>query len=298
MLHDELKISLPFYDDINKQTRYRAHCLSVCEYKNIWPEYTLPPFQIRFEPFSVGDVNTWYIRCADDDSLAADLSPYKSAISASPALTEAWYHYYAGTGIPFSLPCGDYYYEVEVKGVFNSTPYTKYYSEVFTVVSGLNDIAFTQSDPPLFSLWRWYDSQDKTTANQAHCAAVCEYFLLCGVDALLPFQFRFEATLPGSYAIEWTLVGLDDTCYQGLDHLLLTVSSADGYNYVTYDGQGFRSDLPCGYYYSKIVIDGQYTFYSEPIYIHTDVNTPITNYILQQNGSIILLENGFGLLQE
>jgi hypothetical protein len=306
MIYDELKISLPFYNDIEKQNRYREHCAAVCNFKWLWPEGNLPPFQLRLESGSSAGVKTWYLRCADDDSLAIDLTPYKGQITASQLVDGEFYTYIGGALGDERGTCGEFYYEINIDEYvdYSPAPQFQYFSEVFTIVSDLTHPTFTQADPPLFSLWRWYDNEDHLTANLFHCLAVCPFYLLCGVDALLPFQFRYIFNDTPTNII-WELYASDGTCYSVLDEQLLVLSQAEGYFYITYNGDAFSDTLPCGNYYSKLTFQvtnfsgtTTYYFYSEPVYIHTDVNTPVTNFILQETGYKLLQETGFGLLQE
>lgn len=295
------------YDDIGKQNRYRNHCESVCDFKLIYPENNIPPFQIA-HPGPINGLSFLYIRCAEDDSIVLNLMTYNGWnnniwVNYPASITGYTYVYYIGTQQPppiqqiTGLSCGDYYLHASLNNTDPAGDDYNYYSEVFTIVQELSDPTFRQDDPPIFCLWRWHDDIDKCNQNKNHCAAVCNFHLLCGVDSLLPFMFRKAINFSPGYSILWSLVEEDSECEHVLDASLIQVQTVGSYKYIFYNGDAMASDLPCGKFYSKLNIDGN-IFYSELIEINIAVNTPETNYILQETAFRILLETGFGMLQE
>lgn len=295
MIQDQLKISLPLYDDILKQNRYRNECAAICDFKLLQPINKVPQFQVRFNKGETDGVDHWYIRCCDDDSIIFDLFDNLGLIQFENTLTDFEFYTYAGNDlVDFTLPCGCYYVDLGIREVADEPPepILNYYSEVFTTLDEITDLSFVQSEFHLPTLWRWYNNIEKQNRNKNHCASICDFYLLSGNDSLLPFQFRFSTLLPISYTVTWSLVSIENDCETFLDDSLITISYAAGFNYVTYLGDNI--DLPCGKFYSKVVIDGT-PYYSELIEIIDEADNNETFYLLQENGFKILLENLFGL---
>jgi hypothetical protein len=298
---------LPIYDAIEKQTRYKSNCLNVCEFKLLYPLNSLPPFQLQADQSTwyysnIGDVvKHWYLVCAEDDSIKADLSAWISTYMVLTQYKGGYEFLTYNGGTPVNVECGQYYMKLSIAEAGSGSTQIEYFSEAFNVVDAFENISFVQSDFPLWSLWRWYDDTEKQTRNKNNCKSVCDFYLNCGQDALLPFQFRFQSEdMPVD--IEWSLIAVDGSCEISIGDISgITISIVGDYYYVTYKGDAFDNfTLPCGKFYLKMIITAgdSLTFYSELIYIDVSVNTPVTNYILQENGWKILLENGFGLLQE
>lgn len=295
MINDQLKISLPFYNEILKQTRYKNECASVCDFQLLQPPDLIPPFQLRFGAEETSGIFAWNIRCADDDSILYDLTSHIVNIDFE---LKSEFEFYTYSGLVFeeiNFSCGSYYMEIQVSSPVDSPPVTQtsWFSEVFTVVDSLTDLAFTQSEFPLPNLWRWYNDIDKQTRYKNECAVICDFYLFSGNENLIPFQFRFPYLLPIAYSIIWSLISVSDDCETFLDASMLTVTTIGGYNYITYTGDAI--DLSCGKFYSKINIDGQ-IFYSELIWIIDEADNTERNYLLQETGFKILQETGFGIL--
>ena len=67
MINDELKSLFRWYDDINKQNRYKGYCKNLCDYRLITPTTNILPFQIRTsnpEGFALS-ITSWKIYCED-----------------------------------------------------------------------------------------------------------------------------------------------------------------------------------------------------------------------------------------
>lgn len=281
MIRDELNTGFRWYDDIEKQSRYKDSCKAVCDYKRLTPLHKILPFQI-YIPASLTEVYTWYIRIACDDSLAFDLTPYFSFLQVW-TIDGTDRIIYEGNNIPelIDLPCGDYYCEIETN---NGT----FFSEVFTS-QDISDPAFSQIDFPLFTVWRFYDNQLKENRFKKYCEAICDQYLLSGNDALIPFMFRKPHTV-GNVVNSWILRSLDGTCTTLLDTSKIHITLRDGFDYVYYLGDAL-SGLPCGVYECVITVNN-IAYYSEPINIINTIssNGSDTNYLLQENGDPILLE--------
>lgn len=286
MIFDEIKTALRFYDDLEKQNRYKENCKQICEYKTPCPENTVLPFQIRvgYDP-SLAFLH-WYIRCESDESIATDLFAFSGSIVISSSGDYSHISYLGGPlGIEF--PCGSYYLHL----VLNSdSGEQNFYSEVFKVVAELADPTFTQSLFALPSVWKWYTSESKLIENNSPCDKMCAYTINCGNDALIPFQYKVAAATTIN---NWTL--FNDDCTFVLDETLLSIQTVGSVKNIIYLGD--LIDLPCGIFYSEMVIDGV-SHFSEPIYISNNFETAGTNYILQETGDLLLQENTFGLLQE
>jgi hypothetical protein len=280
MLYNELNTSLRFYDDVDKQNRYRLNCLAVCDFKQYCPENNVLPFQFMAEYDTTTDVTGWSVLCASDGSEHVDLSLYLDQVNVHHSEDVGTYITYLGAGLGITLGCGDYYTRITLTtdaGEFF------YYSEVFTIKDSLTENEFVQSIFPVYSVWTWYDSAIKRIENYEPCNKLCPYTILCGNDALIPFQYRVESV---TSVTSWTLSNED--CYVSLDHTLLTVQTVGDYKNIIYNGD--LINLPCGVFYSEMVIDGV-THYSEPILITNEFETAGTNYILQETGDLLLQEN-------
>jgi len=285
MIFDELKTAFRFYDDLDKQNRYKENCKQVCEYRLLCPIDTVLPFQ-----FSVGydpslSLNSAYIKCSDNDSIIFNATIYITIDINS----EGDFTYIIGSQLVLkdAIPCGSYYIHIILD---SDSGEQNFYSEIFTVIDGLEDPTFAQSLFSLPSVWKWYSSEEKLIENYSPCDKLCAYTIKCGNDALIPFQYKVAAATTIS---NWNL--FNDECTFVLDESLLTIQIVGSVKNIIYSGD--LIDLPCGTFYSEMVIDGV-SHFSEPIYISNNFETSGTNYILQETGDLLLQENTFGLLQE
>lgn len=286
MIFDGIHTSLMFYDDINKQNRYRDICYAVCDYRQLCPVDFLLPFQIKTEEDDTTILHYFYLKCENRETYI-DLDPLSGRIEIDTIEGDATYISCNSGDTKDLFPCGNYYFEVAIE---NETGIHTFYSELFSVVPGINNPEFEQQVFPVYSAWPWYNNELKITERSAPCDVVCVFYVRSGNDALIPFQYRTE----GVTTIEsWSLVG--DGCVFDLDTSLLSVQIVGDYTNVIYSGDPI--ELPCGVFYGQMVIDGV-THYSEPIYISNDFETNGTNYILQEDGDKLLQEDSFGLLHE
>lgn len=300
MIAEPIKTAFPWYDDILKQNRYKETCLANCDFKLLTPLNTIPTFEIRTNENGV-EIITWKVYC-QDGSLADDITSHTSGGFAEDRIninTIDGQDYISYKGVPLIdlgmgdptppliLSCGAYYSVLE-------TNVGNYYSELF-YCEDIDDPSFVQSRFPLFTPWRWYDNQEKQNRFIEPCLANCDFYLLTGNDALLPFMFN---KLSGSNVINsWVLRSLDGTCEHNLDTALLNIAVFESGDYVYYNGEDI-ADLPCGTFESIITINGT-PYYSELIKITNDISTNGDDfYILQEDGSLILQETNFGILQE
>ncbi len=287
MIYNELNTALRFYDDLDKQNRRKSNCASVCDFKLFCPVDKILPFQFKINFDDSALVNMWSVRCAADDSEALDLLDKTDYITIDNLEEKGTFVTYSGSTMGISLPCGNYYLLVVINtdaGEF------MYFSEVFTVTEGMEDTSFSQSLFPVYSAWVWYTSSFKRIENHDPCNRLCPYTIMCGNDALIPFQYK----APSATTINsWILT--NGECSVILDISLLTIQTISGHKNIIYNGG--LIDLPCGVFYSEMVIDG-ITHYSEPILITNAFETSETNYILQETGDKLLQEDNFGLLHE
>jgi hypothetical protein len=285
MIFDELNTSFRFYDDLDKQNRYKENCASVCEYKLLSPIDTILPFQFKvgYEPSL--SLSSAYVRCEEDDSIVVDISVYLSLNFNSTTS----FIYVTGEELSLkdAIPCGSYYLHLVLSS--DSGEYN-YYSEIFISTDLVASITpFAQSIFSLPCAWKWYNNVNKLIQNSSPCDKLCVYSIVCGNDALIPFQYKVSSA---TSVTNWSLVNED--CSFILDASLLEIQTVGSVKNIIYKGD--LIDLPCGTFYSEMVIDGV-THYSEPIKITNDFQTASTNYILQETGDLLLQENNSGLLQ-
>jgi hypothetical protein len=295
MIEAPIKTAFPWYDDIDKQNRYKSNCASLCDFKLLTPLNTIPPFEIRTGENLI-EVTSWKVYCIDG-SLADDITAQATIAGRVVVTTVDGQDYLTYNGTPLEggvpsvpaliLSCGTYYSVIE-------TNETTYYSELF-YCEDFEDPAFVQSDFPLFTPWRWYDDQQKQSRYKGACEANCNFYLLTGNDALLPFMFRKPSV--SNTINSWVLRDLDGTCEHNLDTSVLNITVKGLYDYIYYNGEDIE-DLPCGTYESIITINGT-PYYSELIKITSDFSSNGTEfYLLQEDGFKILQETNFGILLE
>lgn len=316
MINDELNTPFRWYNDIDKQNRYKGHCAANCDYKLISRNDNLLPFQIRGETGEDSPiVYSWTIHCAEDDAFYMSLD--KDLLTVV-SLVNGYYYIIFSPDDPLTqlLECGSYYSQIVTSDNITFT------SEVFTVVDFEdNSIEPSLAQIPIFTAWRWYDNIEKQNRYRSNCAASCDYYLITPQNSLLPFQFRIPTGSPGTVEF-FKLIAVDGSCEHYIDPSVIqkfttSVGDYDGsgvidindlfaflsdggivYDYFYYNGDPI-SDLPCGRFYGVITIDGV-DYYSELIET-ADISNPINepgNYILQETGFKILQETGFGLLTE
>jgi hypothetical protein len=284
MIFDELNTAFVFYNDLDKQNRFRKNCEAICNYTLLCPYSTILPFQIKTDPDPSTEITEFQVICAADDMLFYDIDLLGS-IDVTTIEDVATYLTFNGGTFKDSIPCGTYYIKVTYT---NEEGEFMYYSELFTVMDSLPDPDFAQTIFPVYSAWAWYNNEGKISENNSPCDKVCGFLLMCGNDALLPFQYKVDSA---TSITSWTL--LNDQCTFPLDVSMLSIQTMGDYKNIIYNGD--LIDLPCGMFYSQMVIDGV-THYSEPIYISNAFETSGTNYILQEDGDKLLQEDNFGLL--
>jgi hypothetical protein len=136
MIHTELPLSFPWYNNILKQNRYRRNCVSVKPYKLLSPNNALLPFQFyRDNAVSLEAVDEWKIYDLDGN-MVKDLNSYINRIG-NTLIDGKQYTWYNGHPIVLSLACGFYYSKIKVSGVTQP-----FYSEVFYLSNFAYD-AFT-----------------------------------------------------------------------------------------------------------------------------------------------------------
>lgn len=282
MILDELHTGFRWYDQIEKQNRYKSYCANNCDYKLISQKSDLLPFIIKTED-SGASLVSWKVFCEDGSA--------SIGINGTPQFVE-WegseYIIYEGGGITgIDLPCGYYYSVIE-------TSQNTFFSEVFFVDAELLFVEFFQDDMPLFTLWNWYDNQLKQNRFKSYCKTGCGFHLLSGQDALLPFMFRKRSMSQSSIIDSWILRNLDQTCEVILDISKLQIVYDNSYDYIIYMGEDLDT-LPCGIFESIVTINGL-EYFSETIKIISDFETNDLAYLLQENGAKILQESGGGIL--
>lgn len=287
MIFNELNTSLRFYNDVDKQNRFRDVCQSVCDYRQLCPPDSLLPFQVKTEYRSDAVFYEWAVLCESNGEETYQLGAYSASVLINNIEDKGTFITYLGNSLGIPLPCGNYYMRIAIESSYGIETF---YSEVFTVNEDLDDYEFETPIFPIWSVWMWYNNDIKRSENTYPCNTNCKYTIITGNDALIPFQFRLAAAVS---ITSWILK--NDDCYFSLDHTLLSIQTVGDYKNIIYAGDAIQ--LPCGIYYSEILIDGV-TYYSEPILITNDIEAVETNYILQETGDRLLQEDSFGLLHE
>lgn len=275
-----------FYDNRLKQNRFKNQCLAACDYKLISLGDRFPNFQFRTNT-SGATITAWEVYYSSDDTLYADIS---SEISMLDITTKSYRDYitYDGSIVSgLSMNCGSFYIRI-------ATSAEEFFSEVFCVDGFTDDSPITETEKPIFTAWRYYDNILKSERYRKHCQNICDFYLICGNDALLNFMFRIPHT--ANNVVRWYLRDMDETCEHELDfNSNIAKVQVGSYDYIYYLG-GSISDLPCGKYISIITIGSQ-DYFSEPIEIINSISSiTATNYLLQETGDKILQETGSGIL--
>lgn len=287
--YPELATAFPWYTvTVEKQNRNKGHCQGICPFQYFSQLNKIPTFLFNANTNTVVDtsgITFWEIWCESDD-FYLDITAKKTNLQVTVA-NGSDYIYYDGDDLSITLPCGYYYMKMTAGG-------QTFYSEVFYVKDFTAYDYIQDTDKTLFSAWPWYDNQLKQTRNKAYCKSVCDYYFIWPSTNLPQFIFKRTAISFSSFN-RWILRDVDETCEYELDVSLLKFITIDGYDYIYYTGEDIT--LPCGKFESIITIDGL-SYYSELIHIQDNLNDiiPDTNYILQENGFILLQENGSGLL--
>lgn len=149
LIFDELPVAFPWYDKLEKQTRYKENADGVCDYKLISPSNALLPFQFRRlstkkrpVEWKILNINTG----ADVATLTGSLGLLKYR-----TLGAYDYIYYNGATLgALGLGPGFYYSRLKFSdGTF-------FYSEMFTVPQTI----FNNTNNPNFLKLTWYNSTD------------------------------------------------------------------------------------------------------------------------------------------
>ena len=129
LLFKEIPTSLPIYDSLNKQDRFRAVCQYECSYRNIAHHLALPAFQ--FDGALTAAVIGWEIKKIDGSTalVIPDVGPIHHKDLPVKGIRRFWFYSGIGGYIDPPLEEGFYYYEIEtnVSGIF--------YSEVFYIMA-------------------------------------------------------------------------------------------------------------------------------------------------------------------
>lgn len=305
MINPGLKLPFAWYTDIDMQNRYKENCSAICDFKLVSPVNKFLPFQIRTDLIPAHGIliTHWRLMCAQDNSLYRDLTPIIGQLDVYVLDDVVYLIYDNEADLTADMDCGSYYLEIETSDTENfPNPAATFYSEVFVATDFTETLDTEQL--PLFTAWRWYDNIDKQTRYKGNCSATCDYYLISGNDALLPFQLKTELQVLD--IDEFKLVAVDGSCERLLDTTMIHEEVFGSITYLIYYGD-LIADLECGSFYGVIsatVTDGidifQQEFYSELIKLVqiTEVDPTSEDYLLQETGFKILQETGFGLLLE
>lgn len=149
LIFEELPTAFPWYDKLEKQTRYKDHGDGVCDYKLIAPKNSLLPFQFR--KISTKKIPVvWKIFEINTNIEVAEITAFLSQLKYK-TLGDYDYFYYDGSTLgALDLGFGFYYSRLELSdGSF-------LYSEMFTVP----EIPFSNSAATKYLKLVWYNSAD------------------------------------------------------------------------------------------------------------------------------------------
>jgi len=278
------KTSFAWYTELAGQNRYKSQCEAACNYRHIMPTDRVPPFQIYTgREWSSITLVSWKIWCAEDNTLLEDLtSTYMVAWMGGVVgtATAGGFLQYDGPTMyasGFRLNCGSYYMTVE-------TDLTTYYSEVFEVVEFTDNSLSSVSLIPLFTPWKFHDSQEKLDINSSQCAAQCAYKLITPNDEIPPFQFIIPHTTDAvnSFVME----DENGLCVIEVDISLITKTQVGDVDYITFNG-GDGLELPCGTFYAIVTV-GDDSYYGEGVFVLNTSFTPVSADYLQTDSGIAL----------
>lgn len=149
MLFNELPTAFPWFDRIEKQTRYKQHA-DVCDFRLITPRNTMLPFEFRRATIKKKPL-TWKIYEVNTNTMVVDLA---TQITKVHYRTIGAYDYFTFNGetLGLNLPYGFYYSKITF-----GTGIDSYYSEVFCIPE--DDFLDTAVNIKYLKL-TWWNSKD------------------------------------------------------------------------------------------------------------------------------------------
>lgn len=282
-----------FYDNINKQNKFKSQCTAICDFQLITERDKLLPFMFRI-PEGVTTPQSWVIRNEDGCTEILD----HTLIQKYNASNGYDYFYYTGESSPMpltslTLPNGD----------FSTSESWEWIDE--TSVGFEWDINLNRARFRATAL----DIGDATFSNQN---ALDGYLQIVSGNVYVITYTVISIT--GSGFVNIVIGGTSgEKRYAAGTFTETLIASEDGYVQLyasKYSPEGTSTilvdnitisealPLPCGPFESVVTTD-EAEFFSEWINIIAEPGqTSDSDYLLQEDGFLILQENGFGILLE
>ncbi len=263
MIFNELNTGFRWYDALEKQTRFKEYCQTMCDFALMAPCNDLLPFQIKSDSF--GQPIEWLLKYLDGTQLVPEITP---AVDPAPLTWSIMDSSAAGSGVleMYNGVSNKYYGVADWNTDLNTT--------MNDYVDSINN-HIDRATP-------WIGTSDYTYNFTASWNSSTQVFTLTppvGIGATLngsPVQFAVNG---GFWSGDWGDIqywsgGVDAiTNYVESDTIditdcipFLNQYELDGFNYLQYNGLDLLGCLPvqmdCGKWYSEIT-DGVNTVYSE-----------------------------------
>lgn len=152
MLYNELPVSFPWYNKIEKQNRYNEHTGGICDYQLISPVDALLPFEFYKQPAGTSLPSAWEVFEINTQNLIADISANIGLLYRVIREGREYFCYHGEQLAGLALPAGYFYSRMTfADGTF-------FYSEMFHVPESLFYIA-NDSNIDFLKLV-WYNNSD------------------------------------------------------------------------------------------------------------------------------------------
>lgn len=263
MIFNELNTGFRWYDNVDKQTRFKEQCSAVCEYGLIAPCNDLLPFQIKLDSF--GTPTSWLLKYLDGEMLVPTVTP-----SVDPCTSWA---------ITNSVGAGSVnIYDSVTNLIYASADFTTSLDNTMDILvtsastnTSLGTI-FTGFGATFNNSAGWVVSWDVPTQTLTLCAPVGSGDIYNGNTVRFAVN---GGTWGGDAGVLNTISGGVDssTSYAMSDTIDITTClpflnqyTIDGFDYLQYNGLDITGcllvQMECGKWYSQIT-DGTNTVYSE-----------------------------------
>ena len=278
MSYNGTEIGLVFFDDINKQARYKPY-FNTYEGGYIYPINLLPQFQFYGYEAATGLTNLDIINI-DTGASTSFLSHFNTYGSITPVGDIDQYYLYDSTQ-SVTLAEGRYY--IYAKDDLDQ----EWWSEVFCV----KDIAMTAEDGfnAVEAGLPFFDNINKQVRNKPYYSASLRNWLAPS-NRFPSFQFRLT-NLDIATLVTFDLINVDtgvSTSYLTHFNTYLDVTDTGDYTYFTYMGLEDVTVSEGKYYFYVEAVDGE-EWWSEVFTICGDISVE-TDYLLLGSGDYLLLD--------
>ncbi len=266
MIFNELNTGFRWYDALEKQTRFKEYCQTMCDFALMAPCNDLLPFQIKSDSF--GQPTEWLLKYLDGTMLVPNITPSVDP-SLSFNLTDSTSGG-SGTIEVINTANGHYYGVADWNGNENQTMLDLVYSinnhvNMATPVAGIQDythdfVASWDNTTQVFTFSAPVGSGAIWNGVEIHLS--CDSF-----DGCLNWQGDMGQYKTFSGGVNEIIVIEDTDTIDITDCIpFLNQYSLDGHNYLQYNSGDLPGCLPvqmaCGKWYSEIT-DGINIVYSE-----------------------------------